>query len=382
MEHYVEPDPKFVKEIINAGGKSLKKCFQCATCSVVCPLSPDKDPFPRKEMIWAQWGLKEKLLADPDIWLCHQCNDCSAQCPRGAKPGEVLGALRAVAIANYSFPSFFGKLFHSPVFLPVLFLIPVVLLGIYFSIFGFHIPEGEVVFSNFIDHTHVEIVGMALGAYVILAILIGLWRYWRAITADKGRIINVPIGLEGKVEQTETFWGALIPALIDIIFHNKFKECGEANYRYFAHLGVFYGFILLGISTLGAVVYLLMGRELGLPVTDPVKIIGNVGAVMLLAGCTWLVYARIVKGDKFGVGSYFDWYFLGILYLVGITGALTELARLLQSTVAYWLYLVHLVVVFALLIYAPYSKFAHLAYRAITMVYERCYASERTVKEA
>jgi len=370
MEHYMEPDPKFVKDIITAGGKSLKKCFQCATCSVMCPLSPDKKPFPRKEMIWAQWGLKEKLLSDPDIWLCHQCNDCSSYCPRGAKPGEVLGALRAVAIANYSFPSFIAKAFLNPVFLPLLFLVPIVLLGIYFSIFGFHIPEGEVVFSHFIPHEHVEIAGFIVGAYVAVAILIGLWRYWRAITSGTGKVVYVPLG-DGKVEQTEGFWGALIPTLIDIIFHNKFKECGEANYRYFAHFGVFYGFILLGISTLGAVVYLLMGRELGLPVTDPVKIIGNIGAVLLLGGCTWLVYARIVKKDKFGFGSYFDWFFLGLLFLVGITGALTELARLAQSTAAYWLYMVHLVVVFALLVYAPYSKFAHLAYRAITMVYEK-----------
>ena len=84
----VEPDLEFIKYLKNAGGDTLKKCYQCATCSVVCPLSSDTKPFPRKEMIWAQWGLKDKLVADPDVMLCHQCGDCTAYCPRGAKPGD------------------------------------------------------------------------------------------------------------------------------------------------------------------------------------------------------------------------------------------------------------------------------------------------------
>ena len=127
----IDPDLKFIQYLKKAGGDSLKMCYQCATCSVVCPLSSDNKPFPRKEMIWAQWGLKDKLVADPDVFLCHQCEDCSASCPRGANPGDVLGAVRAYAYTHYGFPSGLAKLAASAKNLPLLIGIPAFLYSIW-----------------------------------------------------------------------------------------------------------------------------------------------------------------------------------------------------------------------------------------------------------
>ena len=126
----IEPDLDFVRDVIGSGGDTLKKCFQCATCSVVCPLSPPEEPFPRKEMIQAQWGLKDKLVKDPDIWLCHNCNDCSTYCPRGAKPGDVMNALRKKAIEHYATPQAIAKRVGDPKSLPLLIAIPAILIAV------------------------------------------------------------------------------------------------------------------------------------------------------------------------------------------------------------------------------------------------------------
>ncbi len=114
----IKPDLQFVNEIIKGGGESLKKCYQCATCSVVCNVTPEGNPFPRKEMVLAQWGQKDKLIASPDVWLCHQCSDCTAYCPRGAKPGEVLNAIRKQSIKHVAMVPFFAKIATDAKLLP------------------------------------------------------------------------------------------------------------------------------------------------------------------------------------------------------------------------------------------------------------------------
>ena len=62
----VRPDTDLIRGVLASGGGDLKKCFQCATCSTVCELSPEDAPFPRKQMMEAQWGLKDRLLKEID----------------------------------------------------------------------------------------------------------------------------------------------------------------------------------------------------------------------------------------------------------------------------------------------------------------------------
>src|SRR6185503_20698444 len=106
---WVAPDLEFKNRILGLGGHDLTSCYQCGTCSVVCPISTEEDPFPRKEMVWVQWGLKARLLADPTVWTCHQCAICNTYCPRDAKPADMMAALRDYSITHYAVPGFMGE---------------------------------------------------------------------------------------------------------------------------------------------------------------------------------------------------------------------------------------------------------------------------------
>lgn len=344
---------KFADEIRKLGAKSVYECFNCGNCTAVCPLADNNYIFPRKVVRYIQLGQGEKVKASPEIWLCHGCGECSATCPRKAYPSELMNAARNYAIKEFAFPKIVAKLFESPVYLPVLFAIPALLLFLFLYIIGFpEYPQGEVHFSEYIHPLYIEFAGIIAGTYVLLSVLVGLKRFSKAIMPQR------------------SFFRNFIDAVIMILKHTRFGECETNSFRKYAHMMVFYGFILLGFSTLGALIYLdFLDRELSLPLTDPVKIVGNAGAVLLVLGSIWIIYERISKRNEIGSMPYSDWFFVTMLFLVSISGLSLEALRFLQSVAAYPMYLLHLIFVFNLLIYAPYSKFAHLIYRGMTYVY-------------
>jgi Fe-S oxidoreductase len=84
---------KEVADIINEeGGEILKLCYQCGTCTAVCPWNKVRDFIVRRIMHQGQLGLID--FEDEDIWLCATCNSCVKQCPRGVEIVDVMRALR------------------------------------------------------------------------------------------------------------------------------------------------------------------------------------------------------------------------------------------------------------------------------------------------
>ncbi|RPH47796.1 MAG: heterodisulfide reductase [Desulfobacteraceae bacterium] len=367
-KYLIEPDVNFIKDVEALGGDTLKKCFQCATCSVVCPISPDNKPFPRKEMIAASWGLKDRVLKNADIWLCHNCGDCSTKCPRGAKPGDVLGALRSLAIAEYAVPKGLGKAVNDPKKLPLLILLPVIIfivLGLATGLLDFTPAGDEIVHSKFFSTWLVDMIFVPLAGWVVVIFALGIKNFISDIHENA-----VSTGKTDKkdLDQKE-FILAIIKVIPTILKHSKFSECGENKERSSGHLMVLYSFIGLFIVT-NIFFVTLYGLQIHGPYSqiNPVKWLANVSGVVLVAGGYLLMKSRMEKKDQ--TNSYKDWYLIGLVLGLGISGMLTEITRLAGWAVgSYALYFIHLIFVFNLFAFLPFSKLAHLVYRTLAMAY-------------
>ncbi|MBW2567943.1 MAG: quinone-interacting membrane-bound oxidoreductase complex subunit QmoC [Deltaproteobacteria bacterium] len=366
--YLVEPNAEFIKEVVGLGGDTLKKCFQCATCSVVCPIAPENKPFPRKEMIAASWGLKDKLVGSMDIWLCHNCGDCTTMCPRGAKPGDVLGAIRSYAISEYATPKFIGKAVNDPKKLPVLLGLPVVVflvLGFITGLLDFTPGGDEIVHSHFFSSWLVDMVFVPLSIWVVVIFGLGLKRFVNDIHENAV--------LEGKTDKKKLDLGGLVKALFKVIptilKHSKFTECGENKDRATAHFMVLYSFIGLFIVTSIFFVVLYVFQIHG-PYSqmNPVKWLANVSGVALVIGSALMIKSRMSQTDQ--VSSYKDWYLLWLVFGLGASGMLTEMTRLANiAGLSYPLYFIHLIFIFNLFMFLPFSKLAHLVYRTVAMAY-------------
>ncbi len=355
------PDIKFIKSLKKQSKAPLKQCMQCGNCTVVCELSPDDNPFPRKEMIWASWGQKEKLVGDPDIWLCHQCGDCSTYCPRGVKPGDVLAAVRTESIIHYARPRFLARCISKPWFLIIALAFPMtVILLIQYFIGTLKAPEGPVNYSKFFPHEYLNSTFGLLFLFVFIAGCIGVFNFLR----------DVKLIYPDRRKSKKSIFTSLIQAKMEILSHKKFRTCNTHKYRYYAHFLVFWGFVMLLFVTLFAILSVIF-FEYPIPLWNPIKITGNIASLMLLTGGGIMIWQRLFNKELTGHTSYFDWIFLIGFYLLVITGVLVEIFRFADWHIGYYFYSIHLTLVWFIILYAPYTKFAHMIYRTIALAYSR-----------
>ncbi|BAV91874.1 quinone-interacting membrane-bound oxidoreductase complex subunit QmoC [Candidatus Desulfovibrio trichonymphae] len=385
----LKPDLQFAQELREAGGENLKKCFQCATCSVACPFAPANAPYPRKEMVWASWGLWDKLRSDTDLWLCHNCGNCSDLCPRGARPADVMAAARTVIYKELTFPSIVGKWMSRASGLPVLFLIPAVLwLVVWWIRAGYNngnwfprAADGRIVFGQIFygDYTIDPIFMLTFfGACFIL--YCGVRKLWDMFS-PQGKLLVI-----GK---KKSWFCHLIDVLMEeVVTHRKFDDCEDgpitgkaASNRKWGHAVLVWSFAILAFVTAvvalghwGGKIIPVIEIHTPMPLTFPVKILANIGALMLFYGLAVLTVRRVSLDSANHGSSFYDWYLLGIIWLVAATGMLSQCFRLADAVKpAFVVYYFHLVFVWMLFAYLPWSKLGHLVYRTAALVYVRMY---------
>jgi heterodisulfide reductase subunit C len=93
-------DPNFKYEIAKIpGGENILFCFQCGTCSSVCPVGAKDNRYdPRKIIRMALVGMREEVLSSDFLWLCSTCYSCHERCPQEVKITSLIEAIQSIAI--------------------------------------------------------------------------------------------------------------------------------------------------------------------------------------------------------------------------------------------------------------------------------------------
>ncbi len=382
----IKTDNELISYIKNVGESNFKKCFQCGTCSAVCPLSTEDRPFPRKEMIWAGWGLKERLAGDLNPWLCYYCGECSKNCPRKAEPGELMMSLRRFLISSYDWTGISKLLYKSKYAEYIaLFIVALVVFIEWVVLFGLSPAGGaslnQVVSPEKIDYFFDWPMTVFL-AVVLTSFIYNM--YNKTVLSDKS--IKIPI----KLYFTEgwslifNFFTQYRYAKCDDGREPFYKKLIEGKYNFWlTHLFLMISYVALFVG----IVFFLdwFQRENSLPVLH-VVLFDYFASIGLIFGTVYFVIKRFTKKiERSKFSHHTDWMFVILLFLTGLTGVILRAAIVYKYPVPwmFYLYLIHLLILFPMLIIeVPFSKWSHLAYRPMGIYFANLKEKAKSMESA
>jgi nitrate reductase gamma subunit len=215
---------------------------------------------------------------------------------------------------------------------------------------------------SFPDYVSVDLIhsfGIGMGIIILLIVLYEFIR-WRAILSPIGRAIKL-----GPAK----WWTIFFKTLADEIVYQQISvQCGRI--KWILHSLVFWGFLALVAST--TTNYINNPSGGWLPLTNIVRLLGNLGGVMILLGLAIVIYRARMDENKRTYTFAADYFFLTLLLLATLTGFLTEFASELNAVeLIYGVYVIHLLASAALLLLAPFTRFIHAFGRPVIKLSER-----------
>jgi nitrate reductase gamma subunit/ferredoxin len=367
-------DRNLYPELQRFGATDISACFNCGVCSAICPLSVDGASFPRQMSRYAQLGMRDKLLASPELWSCYGCSECTDSCPTQADPASFMAAARRYAVASYDRTHLAYLLATSWVFAGVFVVALVGLLAAFMYSVHRPVDGSTLAFFQFIPSDFVHTMGVVAMAVMGVAALIGVFEMVR-------RVLRGPKQGAAKATVRKVAGAAVYAVGTESLAQTRFREdCDDAvetrpwySQRWFIHFATMWGFLgLLGATMLDYGVELLGLRATGTPVPIwyPVRLLGTLAGAALIYGTTVMIVRRLRKSDRSSLHSTTsDWTFLSMLWIAGVTGFLLELGLYLPSAPSwgYPMFLVHVGVAMALVLLVPFGKFAHVLYRPVAL---------------
>ena len=372
-------DTTVLRDMKTYGAFDINACFNCGNCTAVCPLSQDSVAFPRRMIRYAQLGQKANVIASRELWLCYYCAECSDTCPRQAEPGEFMASARRFAIAGFDPTTIARRLYGSAAFtwslLAVVFaaLLAILLAG------SPGWPVGRVTSDallTFIPYETIHWLGIGVGvaavAFTIATVVNMLWSISRAPT---------PGGLGLPQRRPEVFpltaaARSLGTTIAEVFGQMRYRDCDSEKpapvaplplRRWFVHYSIMMGMIGLALAT--ALDYFFKTPGSYVPIWSPVRLLGTVAGAFLVYGVTVAVVQRLRKRDKYSSHSLLsDWLFLALLWGIGVTGFVLELAD--YATLSSWVgvvFLVHIALALELILLLPFTKLAHIIYRPLAI---------------
>ena len=109
---FTEMNPAFKYEVSAVpGAENVMVCFQCGTCTASCPIARFTASYrPNKLIHMIQLGLRARVLANDDIWLCTTCFTCIDRCPQDVGFANIVRAIRNLSVKEKDMPDVYKAL--------------------------------------------------------------------------------------------------------------------------------------------------------------------------------------------------------------------------------------------------------------------------------
>ncbi|MDT3718246.1 tricarballylate utilization 4Fe-4S protein TcuB [Pseudomonas oryzihabitans] len=346
--------------------RQLRICNACRYCEGFCAVFP---------------AMTRRLeFAPADVHylanLCHNCGACLHAC-QYAPPHEfavnipqAMAKVRGQTYAQYAWPAAFGRLYQRNGLtlalattggLALFLLLALAVRGTLFP--------GPLAGNFYAIFPHNLLASMFGGVFalVVLALAIGVGRFWRGIsppatTADP--VSPLAAGAEAA----------------DAVLRLKYLDGGHGEgcnnesdrftlwRRRFHHL-TFYGFLLCFAATSVATLYhYLLAWEAPYPLLSAPVLLGTAGGVGLVVGPAGLLWLGLRRDPRQGDVTQrpMDRAFILLLLLVSLTGLALLAGRDTGAMAA--LLAIHLGAVMAFFLTMPYGKFAHGIFRSAALL--------------